>query len=165
MLFLCVGIWRRCWNSHTPTSELIGIYTAQTPGQVKAPWNMRIAWRPWLACAKLVPYQSMPCRRGLLLGASGTQHCSPEGTRLWEEPYPCGPGATDLWPVVWGGAPAFWIPQGGVLSGKKGQLRCWPVSFFLCGPYIAHRDLSSCYPCSGFSNTSHCTLEAGSGIN
>lgn len=55
----------------TPGSELVGIYTAQTPGPVKAPWNMQMAWRLWLTCTKLVPYQSVPFRLGLLLGLVG----------------------------------------------------------------------------------------------
>ena len=69
------------------------------------------------------------------------------------------PWAADSWAAVWGAAPAFGIPRGGVLSGKSGPLRPGPASSFLCGPYVAHRDPSSCCPCSGSSNASHCTLE------
>ena len=49
--------------------------------------------RAWLkqpgghARAKLAPYQHVAVRPGLLLGASGTRHCSPEDTRDPEEPH------------------------------------------------------------------------------
>lgn len=55
--------------------------------------------------------------------------------------------------------PGFRDPTRWVLSGKSGPLRPGPASSFLCGPYVAHRDPSSCCPCSGSSNASHCTLE------